>query len=491
MRLVLLLPGVLALTGALTAQAPGRWPPDSLLNTQVFPRNTPVTQVVGAMRNITFALGVRCQFCHVGEEGMPLERFDFAKDEKRTKLVARQMLRMVQEINRRVDTLPGRSNPGLEVTCATCHRGVTRPVPLPVLLTEAGQAGGADSAIRTYRALRAAYYGGDAYDFREPALSIAAFRLGRASRFDAAFPLLRLNEELFPGSSAMYVFRGNIELMRSDTAAAAAAFREAVRRDSSNAEARGRLRAIGREPAPPAQASPARDTVRLEVGSPAVKGTFYPEHRGITTSLRIEAGRTDTAGRWLNVLVIGDSAGIPVHRWHTGGTTRGPDGRPVRFDLWQTFDARTLALYGYHLQSGSGNLLRLTIDGRRVRGIHRPRADAPERAVDLTLPRAGFVAGAVDLIPQAVGLREGLVLTIPVWSPPADSVVTQVWAVRRRTTVEFEGRQVPGWEMEHYSTGGQRQGTIWLIDEPPYMARWDVATGGGRITRYLGERGTP
>lgn len=31
------------------------------------------------MRNITGALGVRCQFCHVGEEGMPLERFDFAE----------------------------------------------------------------------------------------------------------------------------------------------------------------------------------------------------------------------------------------------------------------------------------------------------------------------------------------------------------------------------------------------------------------------------
>jgi len=37
---------------------------------------------------------------------MPLERFDFAKDEKRTKLVARQMMLMVQEINRRLDTLP-------------------------------------------------------------------------------------------------------------------------------------------------------------------------------------------------------------------------------------------------------------------------------------------------------------------------------------------------------------------------------------------------
>jgi len=39
---------------------------------------------------------------------------------------------------------------------------------------------------------------------------------------------------------------GNMALMKGDTTAAKAAFREAVRRDSTNAEAKGRLRAIGR-----------------------------------------------------------------------------------------------------------------------------------------------------------------------------------------------------------------------------------------------------
>ena len=250
MRLFLVSLGLVGCAGAVVAQAqaPGHWPPDSLINTKVFPRSTPVIQVVGAMRNITGALGVRCQFCHVGEEGMPLERFDFAKDEKRTKLVARQMMLMVQEINRRLDTLPehDHTGPSLEVTCATCHRGVSRPMPLATLMEATATSAGADSATRLYRALRERYFGRDAYDFGESSLNIAAFRLGRASRFDDAFALLRLNEELFPGSSGMYVFRGNIFLMRNDTAGAVAAFREAVRRDSTNQEAKGRLRAIGR-----------------------------------------------------------------------------------------------------------------------------------------------------------------------------------------------------------------------------------------------------
>ncbi len=61
-----------------------------------------------------------------------------------------------------------------------------------------------------------------------------------AGKYDEAFALLKLNEEMFPSSSGMYVFRGNINLMRADTNAAAAAFPEAVRRDSTNAEAHGR-----------------------------------------------------------------------------------------------------------------------------------------------------------------------------------------------------------------------------------------------------------
>jgi len=172
-----------------------------------------------------------------------------AKDEKRTKLVARQMMRMVEEINRRVDTLPhdhDQPHDSLRVTCMTCHRGVSRPVPLEQLIAQTAQTSGADSAARAYRALRERYYGRAAYDFGEPTLDIAAFRLGRAGKYDEAFAILKLNEEQFPNSSNAATFRGNINLMKGDTTAAIASFREAVKRDSTNGEAQGRLRALTR-----------------------------------------------------------------------------------------------------------------------------------------------------------------------------------------------------------------------------------------------------
>jgi hypothetical protein len=247
MRLSLAGLAVVALPVVLAAQ-PGKFPPDTLVNTKIFPRSTPVLQIIGAMRNFAGDLGVRCQYCHVGQEGQPLEKFDFAVDQKRTKLVARQMMLMVQEINRRVDTIPRGASPALQVTCGTCHHGVSRPAPLFTVLTEIATTSGADSAVRAYKALRNRYYGGAAYDFGESSLNTAAFRLGRATRFDEAFALLRLNEELFPNSSSLAVFRGNISLMRNDTSAAEVAFREALKRDSTNNEARGRLRSIGKQP---------------------------------------------------------------------------------------------------------------------------------------------------------------------------------------------------------------------------------------------------
>jgi hypothetical protein len=230
------------------AIAQGRFPPDSLINVQVLPEDLTPIQVIGQMRNYTGALGVRCQYCHVGEEGRDLATFDFVSDDKRPKRVAREMIRMVQMINGRLDSLPGREADGLQVTCNTCHRGVTRPVPLSTLLADVARSSGADSAVRAYRGLRERYNNSGAYDFREGSVNSAAFALATSMHFAEALVLLDFNETLYPNSSVMSVFRGNILLRRGDTTAAATAFREAIRRDSSNSEARGRLRTIGRQP---------------------------------------------------------------------------------------------------------------------------------------------------------------------------------------------------------------------------------------------------
>ena len=100
MRRLVAIVGIALIPSVVAAQAGAKFPPDTLTNVKVIPHSTPVINLIGTMRNFTSYLGVRCQYCHVGVEGQPLNQFDFVTDEKRTKVVAREMMLMVQEINR-------------------------------------------------------------------------------------------------------------------------------------------------------------------------------------------------------------------------------------------------------------------------------------------------------------------------------------------------------------------------------------------------------
>ena len=181
----------LAAAVATPAFAQRRFPPDSLGNLKYFPKTIAVRDLVDSMRFFTYALGVRCQFCHVGREGMPLDSFDFRSDSLRTKRTARVMLDMLAHINgEHLSEVPERPEPHVVVTCFTCHHGVNRPFDLPTILLQALRApgGGLDSALKAYRALRTQYLVRGAYDFGEPSLNTVAEQLTGERRFDDAVP---------------------------------------------------------------------------------------------------------------------------------------------------------------------------------------------------------------------------------------------------------------------------------------------------------------
>lgn len=240
----------------------------------------------------------------------------------------------------------------------------------------------------------------------------------------------------------------------------------------------------------PSRLSVGADTVHVEVGSPLVNGSVYQPHVGRVVQLRITGERTDTTADWLNTLVIGDSAGRVVHRWHTGGWSGQPGAKRNEFNLWSTFDGRTLALLGWHLKGGGGFEARLAVDGKTVRGTLKPPASDTVQHVQFELPEAGFASGAADLIPYAVGLREGLTMTLPLWSPPGRKFERETWTVTARDTVQFDGRAVPSWVMEQFAPGGTTaKGRIWFVDEPPYVVQWDVLHEDGTLVRMIGMKG--
>jgi hypothetical protein len=91
-------------------------------------KDIPADQLVPSMRFITAALGVDCDYCHVGDTD---GHHNFDKDDKRPKQTARQMMEMTRNINQA--SFGGRN----QVNCATCHQGHPEPSPIPPVMDEA------------------------------------------------------------------------------------------------------------------------------------------------------------------------------------------------------------------------------------------------------------------------------------------------------------------------------------------------------------------
>lgn len=89
-------------------------------NIQVL-KGLPSSQILPVMHFMRTSLGVRCDYCHIAENGK------YWMDDKPTKQTARKMLQMVADINK--------ANFGGQpvVTCNTCHRGSTKPLSVPAI----------------------------------------------------------------------------------------------------------------------------------------------------------------------------------------------------------------------------------------------------------------------------------------------------------------------------------------------------------------------
>lgn len=100
-------------------------------NLQVLPKDWTQQQVVQVMQAFTQALGVQCGHCHVFV-GPNDPMNDFASDMKPEKNIARDMMRMVGQVNPLVQKAVAAKKPAADqvtqVTCAMCHRGAAVPV---------------------------------------------------------------------------------------------------------------------------------------------------------------------------------------------------------------------------------------------------------------------------------------------------------------------------------------------------------------------------
>lgn len=171
-------------------------------NLKVLPTDISAGELGDTMKSFAMGLGVRCETCHVGEAGAPLDSFDFESDEKDMKRKARVMIGMVQEINggfvTKLNDIEDAER--VEVRCVTCHRGLPQPKLIEDVLDETLADGSVDATITEYNKLRSRYFGSHSYDFSEFNLPMYAQELAARDQVEAAISLARINTENFPES---------------------------------------------------------------------------------------------------------------------------------------------------------------------------------------------------------------------------------------------------------------------------------------------------
>ena len=84
-------------------------------------KDLPADQMIPIMRKIDASLGVRCDFCHAITNGPGGRHEGFEKDDKPMKGVARQMMTMTQDLDKKQKIVKNK------VTCFTCHHGRAEP----------------------------------------------------------------------------------------------------------------------------------------------------------------------------------------------------------------------------------------------------------------------------------------------------------------------------------------------------------------------------
>jgi tetratricopeptide (TPR) repeat protein len=227
---------LLAITAGLALTAPvSAQPPWKAKNVQYFPADISREALTQRMREFSFALGVRCQYCHAGGNGVSFEGVDFSSDEKPTKVKARAMLRMTEQINRTLlPQLPSRAEPRVEVSCTTCHRGLSLPKTLQTTLFEIVKTDGAAAAVARYRELRRDDTLSGRYNFGEWEMNELARRLAEADNPSAAIAILEMNGEFYPKSASIDFQIGELLKARGDREKALQRYRQALEKDPAN-----------------------------------------------------------------------------------------------------------------------------------------------------------------------------------------------------------------------------------------------------------------
>lgn len=215
--------------------------PEKPTNLQVLPKDWSGERLRPVMTGFTRALGVRCSYCHQGDESKPLSTYNFASDANPNKERAREMLRMLNDIETDLKKIQPSGDQRVNMWCDTCHRGRPRPLRLEDELSEAYRRDGLKAALLHYAELKTKFFGRGAYDFGERGLNLFGYEVLGKSDFQGAIQVFKMNAELFPDSANVWDSLGEAYTKAGNKALAQQAYSRSLAINPENQSAKDAL----------------------------------------------------------------------------------------------------------------------------------------------------------------------------------------------------------------------------------------------------------
>ncbi len=116
---------LISLVMVISATLPLNYQQNEFKNLKILPKNINEDALYKIMDDFNMALGVDCNYCHA--KSTVLQELDFASDKKTEKEIARKMMTMTMDINKKYFDFNKNTDAIQAITCVTCHRGKERP----------------------------------------------------------------------------------------------------------------------------------------------------------------------------------------------------------------------------------------------------------------------------------------------------------------------------------------------------------------------------
>ncbi len=116
---------MLLMVGLITMISAGLPSQTKFINLKILPKNISEKELDKVMDGFNISLGVDCNYCHAKKT--TVDELNFASDKKTEKEIARKMMLMTTNINKKYFDFNKQKSNIQAVTCYTCHRG--NPIP--------------------------------------------------------------------------------------------------------------------------------------------------------------------------------------------------------------------------------------------------------------------------------------------------------------------------------------------------------------------------